>query len=140
MSNFKNDLKNGQKYEVIARDYFKYKKCFAPRGKFKEYDFILDDKIKVEVKSDYIAYRTGNVVIEYMCNNIDSGINATTADYWIYFVINSNDYDVYKISTFKLKKICDKYGRKIRGGDGRRSCMYLLKICHLEKYIIIHPS
>ncbi len=123
MSTFRKDLKYGQRYEKIAMEYFDSKNntIYAPKGYHKQYDFIVNDEFKVEVKCDRMAFNTGNLAIEYRCNGIDSGINATTAHVYMYFIIKKNGYDCYKIPVEKLKKICLKHGRKIRGGDFKSS-------------------
>lgn len=134
MEKFRRDLERGKKYEKIALSYFKYEKVYFPKGKCKEYDFILDDKIKIEVKSDRLASSTGNLAIEYKCNGKPSGIFASEADYYIYFINYQEHDDCYKIPLKDLKDICRKQGRKISGGDGNRSRMYLVKKEHFINY------
>ena len=97
-------------------------------------------QIRYEVKADRMACRTGNIAIEYMCNNVVSGISSTRAKYYIYFVINpdsnpSNIYDIYKIKTKVLKQLVGNC-RSVSGGDGNRSKMYLLKIKDILEYKI----
>lgn len=136
MSKFKRNLKKGKKYEQLALSYFDYEKVYYPDGNFKDYDFIIDDNIKVEVKSDIQASFTGNLCIEYECNNKPSGISSTSADYWIYF-INYKDHDeCYKIPLKELIDICHKKGRKVSGGDGGRSRCFLIKKDIFKDYII----
>ena len=136
MVNFRRDLKRGQKYEHEALKLFKYSKYKMSVGKFKEYDFILDDKIKVEVKADFIAYRTNNIVIEYEHNGKDSGINTTTADFWVYYIVKCGGADVYKVPTNDLKNICLNHSKIIKGGDYKNTYMYLFNKSKLEKYKI----
>jgi hypothetical protein len=140
MNDFHGCLAMGQKFEKKALKYFTYDKVYFPKGLWKEYDFILDDDIKVEVKSDCLAGKTGNLAIEYKCNNKASGLTATTADFWIYFVrYDYNDlenFDVYKIPIKKLRKKCKKYGVIKSGGDNNRARMYLVKKEKFKKYLI----
>ena len=138
LSNFKHDLILGQFYEKEALNYIKYEKFKLSEGKFKPYDIKVwynGKKTRYEIKSDRLGYKTGNVAIEYKCNNIDSGINSTRAKYYIYFIIKKNCYDAYKIKTKVLKKLVENC-RKVKGGDGCRSHMYLLKLNLLEEYLI----
>ena len=136
MKKFRRDLKKGQKYERLATEYFKYKKIFFPKGKFSDYDFILDDDVKVEVKSDIIASRSGNLAIEYKCRKKDSGIHTTKADFYVY-VINFTDRDeFFKIPVPELKRLCKEYGRKVSGGDENASRMYLLDKDFVKDYLI----
>jgi hypothetical protein len=145
---FKFDLELGQKYE---KEFIKYKRwderkikyiTTQDKGKFKEYDVAsLDDDgnifFKYEVKCDRIAYTTSNIAIEFECNGVKSGINATKADYYVYYVIKPNDkYDMYFISTNKLKKLIEskEYKRIVNGGDNGLSKMYLFDSSVFERH------
>jgi hypothetical protein len=137
MTNFKGDLKLGNKYEIKATGLFEYDSCDIKKGKFKAYDFSFKKDNKetfVEVKSDRIAHKTGNLCIEYKCNNLDSGITTTTAHYWVYYVIGDKKDDVYIIPTDELRKIACSF-RSVNGGDGFRSKMYLVPRTKLIKYL-----
>lgn len=134
---FTKDLELGKKYEKIALEYLDYDSIEYTVGKFSEYDFIVcKDNIehKVEVKSDRLGFKTGNICIEYECRGKASGINKTTADYWLYFII-SEKTDCYKIPVVELKELV-KNSRSVSGGDGKLAKMYLLKISSLDKYKI----
>lgn len=131
--NFNRDLKFGEKYEKIFLDSRKnvvsYKKI---NGQFKPYDLeILYENgktIKYEVKADRQSHITGNIAIEFKCNNKDSGITATEAKYYIYYIIKDDEIiDRYKISVKKIKQFINekKYSKIIFGGDGFKSQMYL---------------
>jgi hypothetical protein len=132
---FRRDFEKGKKYEYLATEYFDYKEIKFSRGKCKEYDFIVDG-VKVEVKSDIIASRTGNLAIEYKCRGKRSGIKTTEAEFYMYFINHDLFDEVYKIPVKKLKKLCKKYGRKTGGGDDNASKMYLLDKDYLKEYII----
>lgn len=135
-NNFLNDLKKGQIYELKATEYFDYEKVFFPKGHFSDYDFILDDNIKVEVKSDRKASRSGFLSIEYQNNKCPSGIYATQADFYMYFINYEKHDEVFKIPTNELIKLCKTKGRKISGGDGNRARFYLINKLEVEKYKI----
>jgi len=135
---FKKDLEQGHKYEKLALDYLDYDHFERKEGYFKEYDFVFSKdgkEYKVEVKSDRQSAITGNMAIEYECNNKPSGLTSTTADFWMYFVVHKDRDDCYKIPTNELKGLV-KDCRKVRGGDGYKSKMYLLKISECKKYKI----
>ena len=139
MKNFINDLSFGKKYESILASYLQpfYTNINKIEGKFKEYDLICDNEIKYEVKSDRLSYKTGNVAIEYMCNNKESGITSTQSDYYGYFIIKSpDDYDLYIIPTEYIKNIIKdkKYKRTVKGGDGYKSQMYLFDLSIFKDY------
>jgi hypothetical protein len=147
MSNqkFKRDFKQGQKYEKLATLYFDFDRVSFSQGYCKEYDFWYEkDGIKkyVEVKSDRWAGKTGNLCIEYEYRGSPSGIEASKADYWLYFILNTNDGDLYgkvqsieayKIPSDKLRDIV-KGCRKVVGGDGKRSKLYLVNKGLVSQY------
>jgi hypothetical protein len=131
---FNKDLKFGQLYELHALKYFDYKKYKQIEGKFKDYDLLLDDNIKVEVKADRWARLTGNICIEYMCRGKPSGITTTTADYWIYFIVGTNE--VFKIPTNELRDILTSNNFIKRNiGDGGLSKCFLIPKDIFKKYI-----
>jgi len=140
MTKFLNDLSFGKKYESILASYLQpfYININKIEGKFKDYDIICDNKIKYEVKSDRLSIKTGNLAIEFMCNNKESGITSTQSDYYAYFIIKSpDDYDLYIIPTNDIKdKIKEKQYKKIvKGGDAWRSQMYLFDLSIFKDYI-----
>ena len=135
MSNFLTDLSFGQSYEKKAATYFKYRNIDFAKGRCKGYDFILDGFIKIEVKSDRMAHKTGNLAIEYKCNNKPSGISTTEAVKYVYFVKYPSHDDCYIIPVDELKKICKKKGRSVRGGDGWRSKMWLVNKKYLKSFL-----
>jgi len=134
--NFRKDLKFGHKYESIAVSHFKGSKIDHPKDrKVYGYDFIVDG-VKFEVKSDRIAYRTGNLAIEYESRGVPSGIMTTEADYYMYFIVRGSTHECFKIPVKELKELCPKYGRDIIGGDFKTSRMYLINRRHINKYLI----
>ena len=63
----------------------KHPMAYKMEGNFKEYDIMIPEIDKtIEVKRDKHTDRTNNAFIETYCNHVESGINATTADYWAY--------------------------------------------------------
>jgi uncharacterized protein (DUF3820 family) len=146
MDKFQKQLANGHIYEMRSLMYMEHDTYIQSKGIFKPYDLIIkkDGKeTKIEVKSDRQAGRTGNMAIEFECNNKPSGITSTEADYYIYFIIYCDDIqedgtpreECYKIPVKRLKKIASKC-RKVRGGDGNRSCMYLVHKSLVLGYLI----
>ena len=131
---FNEDLKEGQKIEDEMIMIFSNKDSIvikAPNKQFYDYDFIIDD-IKYECKYDKLVSKTGNICIEFECNNKPSGISTTQSKYYI---IKTND-NIYKIKVKKIKKLINNNNFKIvNGGDGYRSKMYLINKSYFEKYI-----
>ena len=135
---FDEDLKFGHKYEKKSLKYLDFDDYEFKKGYFKEYDLLIkkNNKItKIEIKCDRLSYKTGNLAIEYRCNDKDSGLSSTKADYWMYFIIKPNDETCYKIPVDDLRKLV-KNCRSVRGGDGYNSELYLLKVKECEKYIV----
>lgn len=139
---FDEDLKLGKIYEKIALKLFDYCRYKESKGNNKKYDLKLYVRdgihenlqiIKVEVKCDRLAHKTNNIVIEFECNNVASGINATKSDYYIYFILGTDI--IYKIEVNTLKFLC-KSCKIVSGGDGYRSKMYLLPMSRLTDYIV----
>ena len=137
MTKFQQDLKLGNDYELKSLDYIEHDSYKQIKGYHKEFDLMIthnNTNTTYEIKSDRLASKTGNFAIEYECNNKPSGITSTTADYYIYFVINRNkEDDCYKIPTEELRELAPKY-RKVKGGDGYRSLMRLIPIKDMLKY------
>lgn len=128
---FASDLRFGHKYEnIFINDYLKNPDdIIRPSGFFSPYDMMVSGKT-YEVKSDRMAYKTGNMVIEASCNGKASGIATTEADFWAYFVvISEEEYDLYLIPTKYIKDLIEiKHFNLTKGGDDGRAEMYLLSI------------
>ena len=80
--------------------------------------------VTVEVKTDRIAHRTGNVAVEFMYKSRPSGILTTKADEWFFVVTEADGKTVrYRINvpTKRLRKIAkarfDRGGRKKVGDN-----------------------
>lgn len=62
-----------------------------------------------EVKCDRIAYKTGNIAIEYFNRGKKSGIQTSKATYYAIFCIDDlNSYELYIIPRKKLIKMINK--------------------------------
>jgi len=143
--NFQDCLKLGKYYELETLKHIKYDSYEFSIGKCKEWDLkTINNSINTyyEVKSDLVANKHGNICIEFNCSKKDSGITATTADYWVYYVIEDkvlNKYKVFIIPTIELKEmIQDKlYTRIVKCGDGFNASCYLFKMSLFDKYKLV---
>ena len=117
-NDFEYDLKVGQ--------------CFE-----KELGQILNNK-KIEVKTDFQTYKTGNIFLEFRSRGEKSGIAKTKADYYSFILLDKDE----KINTIilipikKLKKIARKSYKKngyIKGGDKNTSLGILIPVEKLAK-------
>lgn len=130
---FQEDLKFGNAYEIKALDYLKFDKYEIKQGYYKQYDIILDDTTKVEVKAEKLAGITGNIAIEYSCSGRPSGILTTEADLWVHFIVYDAYADCYVIPIQDLRNIV-KNCRMVNGGDGMRAKMYLVNKSLIQQY------
>lgn len=115
-SSFDYDMKIGQEAEDWAKRLF-------------------NGEYKVEVKSDYIAHRTGNVFIEFSSRGKPSGISTTEADYWLYRIDKINCCALWDVNHLK-EKLRAYYKSNMyikRGGDNNTSLGFLIPISELFK-------
>jgi hypothetical protein len=79
----------------------------------------------IEVKQDFLFQKTGNVAIEYVSRNRDSGVTTSEADIWCYVL----GEEVYFCPTKRLRAILENTEfRKVSGGDNNTSRMYLVPV------------
>lgn len=88
---------------------------------------------KIECKADRIAYKTGNIFVEYEYRGLPSGIAATDAAYWVIGIADAQGRIARALlaSTTWLKSQCALHwnsDRNIRGGDNRQSRGVLVPI------------
>jgi len=134
---FHADLALGKKYEKKTLKFFEYDNYEQAKGCESKYDLILYrrfyETIKIEVKCDRRACITGNLAIEYECNNKPSGLNVSESDFYVYHIIDTDI--IYKIATDTLRWLV-KGCKIVSGGDGYRSKMYLLPMTRMTEYIV----
>ena len=88
---FQTDLQYGKDAEqkVLKKIQSKYPLAFMIEGKFKAFDiFVPETGEGIEVKADRKAEDTGNVFIEIECNHEYSGIQTTTASWYVYQTVS----------------------------------------------------
>ena len=93
---------------------------------------ILQNKT-IEVKTDLLTHKTGNVFIEYQSRNKPSGIATSQADYYAIIV---KDTKIILKPASELKAIARKYlntKRDVLGGDSNTSKGILLPVADLLK-------
>jgi hypothetical protein len=129
---FVGDLAFGNKYEQEYVKITGVTNYQIKTGKFKPYDIEITENNTthyIEVKADRMTHSTGNMCIEFMCNNEPSGITTTTADFYAYFEVTPTGYNLYKIPVPIIREaIANKtYHKSVSGGDRWRSNFYLFK-------------
>jgi len=142
MNNWINCLSQGKRYEQETLKYLDYDEIEMSEGRCKEWDIKItkNNQIQyIEVKSELLAGKTGNICIEYECNDEPSGIRATIAEYYFCYVLyDYKPYEVYKIPVKILKQmiIDKKYNRDCKGGDGFRARMFLFRKELFNNYLL----
>ena len=84
----------------------------------------------VEVKTDFIAKKTGNVIVEYQSTGKASGMSTSESDYYCFCI----DESFIIIPSKELKQRCRKYigtDRDVLGGDSNTSKGILLPVTEL---------
>jgi hypothetical protein len=137
------DLKMAKPYEIKSLELFNYKSAIEPTPEnrlFFDWELTLEDDttLFIEVKTDFMGYRTGNFALEYMSYSNDSGIVTSKADYYIIYIVdNKRNYNVYKVpKDFLYSKYEDKTLRRVSGGDNYMNRMVLVPIKQLANYKI----
>lgn len=97
--------------------------------------------IKLEVKNDLYAEKSGNIAIEFWNSrkNKEAGINATKADLWVHIIPNSG---VYITSIKRLKNYIannPSFRTIFSGGDGNAD-MYLYKMHDILPAVFVECS
>lgn len=68
---------------------------------------------RIEVKTDFIAHKTGNIAIEYESRGKPSGVATTEADYYVYIIPHAELNEIMLVmSVDRLKQITKRFGQK----------------------------
>ena len=136
MEKFKSDLNQGEMGERVIANFILLKRPIKKiefMGKGKDWDFRCEDingkVITFEVKTDRYEHikgiTTGNMFIEISCNKIPSGINASKADYFVYYYPDLEIFYLMPLPEFRLF---------LRVGNGFHDVSTILhefdRICH----------
>jgi hypothetical protein len=125
---FYEDRAMGEQYQTKLLDLIEHDSYEIAKGVFKAWDVKIvyqGETVTFEVKADRRAAVTKNLAIEYACNGVPSGIAATEADYWVYFIDGTNKYYLIQTDVIRAAIAAQKYKCTVRGGDGMRAQMYL---------------
>jgi hypothetical protein len=110
---FNDSLVSGKQSEniVLKMVKSKYPIAYIKEGYHKEYDIMIPEINKtIEVKKDFKSKYTGNVVIEMEMNNRPSGLQATTADWWVFHL---DEQEIVWITLRRLKDMIEFGGYKL---------------------------
>lgn len=131
---FNDDAAFGKKYERLCPQIFHNKRYEIAEGNFPYWDvkLIYDDEsgeeveVTLECKSDRYAQRTKQIAIEYSYDGRPSGIEKTTADYWVHYIDGTNRYYLIPIEYLRKMIAEERWFDKKRAGDGYKSRIYIM--------------
>jgi hypothetical protein len=87
---------------------------------------------KIEVKTDFKAFKTGNLAIEIESYGKPSGIQTSEAHWWLFNIRIPDKEPLLLIITLeRLRQICTKYmfqGKTCMGGDKMKSKLVIIPI------------
>ncbi len=110
---FNESLSSGKQSEniILKMVQNKYPKAYIKEGYHKEYDIMIPEINKtIEVKKDFKSQYTGNVVIEMEMNNRPSGLQTTTANWWVFHL---DETEIVWITLERLKEMVEFEGYKL---------------------------
>ena len=114
ITKFKKDLNYGKKHEKLVIESYK----------------------NYELKTDRLAYKTGNIFVEFESRRKESGIKTSKSDIWIFKIVDKNDKHLFSIEIpldRLLKKVYNSTYRIVAGGDNLTSKGYLIPLIDLVK-------
>lgn len=137
--NFFTDLQSAKKTERKVAEYFSCLNEFnivQYDNVDNRYDIIVQDACNVnheiEIKEDFMAQKTGNIMVEFECRGKPSGIAVTQASHYGYVIHEPNGQkNLYIISVDELKELIanQEYKREVIGGDpGSNTKGYLFSL------------
>ena len=137
MSEFDTSLNIGKQREAELIAFFQSlgHKPIAIPGKFTGFDFFLaNTKEGYEVKQDWKAHYSGNLVVEIEMYGKPSGLMGTTADWWIF----DTKTEFIFIAPRKLKDLIVEKNPPLRiftgKGDTQPKKAYLIPVETIKKY------
>lgn len=136
---FQTDLKSGEKGErhvanALKKAFEAAKVSKAGSGKGFDFRLIYDngkDEL-VEVKTDFMSSKTGNLFFEYSCNGKDSGLKSTEAQKWAILIPHLQEILVTcpkKLFGYLLSST----HRELKGGDRKAVKGYIVSIETIKK-------
>ena len=138
---FRRDLLEGQQAEILFAEEMinrGHSKPFFNRSKsIKELrgwdlEIVLSNGrlSRFEVKLDKMSSRTGNLALEFYGRSAPSGINATSADYFVF--ISGKEFYIFEV--YKLKEMIETGKYKSLQINNQTAWIYLLPIKDIKQY------
>jgi hypothetical protein len=130
-SDFTADLQDGSKYEDALVAFLKGQGHSTARALHiytKDYDVVCDCGLSYEVKHDRQSGNTGNVAIETECRGKASGLTATKALFYVWYLKD----EIIFVATDAMHGLIE--GRRpIMGGEQKASKLFLVPVSRLRK-------
>ncbi len=107
---------------------------FVATGKFVEFDIASQSrKLRLEIKCDALAAKTGNLAVEYwnLELNTPSGILGTTANFWLHLVCEKYGFTAYEFDTSVLRRLVIEEGQIRTHGN---ALFKIIPLTTLTKY------
>ena len=154
--NFDKDLKDGKKGEQGVRFFVEstLNQRYIKDNDTSAYDLLFEDEnidlITYEVKTDlwekdWDKGGSGNMAIEYKCRGKPSGIAVTKAKYFVYYLVNVSDKQIWLIETEKLQDLLlsEKFpsktvGEKHYDSDEKVAKCYMIPRFEYKKHFDIY--
>ena len=140
---FKKDLIEGQEGEETLIKFLESKgNTLVSRCDTKTHDIIMisnGNSVSYEAKTDVYPKDTGNIFIEFECRGKPSGIEVTTADWFVTYFKHYNE--IWFIKTSKLKKLISEnnfYTTSNSGDSGSGTKGYLIKKQNFRKHFKVY--
>lgn len=137
MYKFKRDLARGQQRESYFREKLQARGGEAILNESNSYDLfwhrsdiVEEANFSFEIKTDFLAARTGNFAIEYMSRGKPSCLSVSQADYWVFY--NGEQELTVDADSLKLLIQQNKF-KQVKGGDNNTSELFLIPISMIEK-------
>lgn len=146
---FDNDLEGGKTGEKEMANFITtkgFKFIHMTQGKDSRYDIMMEyqgNRYTYEIKTDTYAETnppTGNIVVEFECRGVPSGIEVTEADYFTTFFPFEGG-EIWNIRTDTLKWIIDNHELPISenaGDKGSNTKLYRISKRKFRQYFRVH--
>jgi len=128
-----NHLSYWYSIDDVQKDKRKLKEWDLRFGIYNKTDRInYTDKVDFEVKTDMYEINTGNLIFEKSSGGKKSGVFATKAKYFIYFLPLFNEHNIYVIKSEKLIELLNNFNTHIVSGGDFLSNTMMYKISRVE--------
>jgi len=135
---FNEDLKDWQKiekefYDILVTNNPNTEIVMAPNRYFPDWDIMMNNNVKFEIKYDRQSAKTGNIAIEVSYKWNPSWIFASEADFVVYKI--EDEFRITGVTTL-LRKVA-KY-KRIRWWDNKDSELILMKVKEAKEIFTLY--